>query len=371
MPRKRYRDLDDDEWEGFDDTPHVDLDAQRDATVNGAAPAHDEETLDTDEECDGKSNHDKSPDSLAFSEEEDDEGIPIFPEGLIPGGQLSTQELNYALNAHGKEHGYAVTLRNGKKDKTGGISRYCVYCVKYGEPAPSAGAGLRKTATKRTGCQFKATVALKPEGWMFIHHAKPEHCVHNHGPALDAAAYRRHRQITPEIKAKVKALSAYTALRAREILAIVKGEHAGCDLTIKDINNLRQSIRRQEMDGCMPSGAIIKAFDGAGVDYVVKWSPENPDQLAGIFFTFKTCKELWKRFPDCLSLDNTYKTNSLGFPLFVVTAQTNINSIANVAFGLIDNERREGFDFLAQALNELRIKVGARPPAVTVTDRDH
>jgi hypothetical protein len=352
MSRKRSHAIDDDEWEGFDDDPPVGSDAEADSTIDDDEPAHVDEPG-------------------AFSDDEDDVGIPIFPAGLIAGGQLSTQELKDALNAHGKEHGYAVTLRNGKKDRSGEqISRWYVYCVRYGAPALTDAAGLRQGTTKKTGCNFRASVNLTPEGWV-LRHLKPENRVHNHPASLDAAAYHQHRRISPEIRAKIESLSAYTALRAREILAIVKGEDDACDLTVKDVNNLRQEIRRKELDGCMPAGAILKAFDDAGINYIAKYNPDNVDQLCGLFFTFKTCEELWKRFPDCLSLDNTYKTNSLGFPLFVVTTQTNVNSIANVAFGLVDNERREGFDFLAQALDELRVKVGARRPAVTITDRDH
>jgi len=49
---------------------------------------------------------------------------------------------------------------------------------------------------------------------------------------------------------------------------------------------------------------------------------------------------------------------------------TNINTTATLAFGLIDNESREGFGFLAEGVNQLREQVGARTPSVTVTDKD-
>jgi len=127
---------------------------------------------------------------------------------------------------------------------------------------------------------------------------------------------------------------------------MIREDYPDSHYTTKDINNQRQRLRLKERDGCTASGALIKAFDEEGVTYVTKWDPQDPDRLAGIVFTFPDCVEMWKRFPDCLSLDNTHCTNGLGFPLFVVTAQTNINSTANIAFGLIDNERRAGFDFL-------------------------
>lgn len=117
----------------------------------------------------------------------------------------------------------------------------------------------------------------------------------------------------------------------------------------------------------MASGATIRTFDELGVPYIAKWDEEDHDRLLGLVFTFETCQQMWKRFPDCLSLDNTYRTNALGF---VVTTQTNINSIANVAFGLIGEEDRESFDFLASGVNQLREKIGARRPEVLITDKD-
>lgn len=52
---------------------------------------------------------------------------------------------------------------------------------------------------------------------------------------------------------------------------------------------------------------------------------------------------MWKRFPEVLSLDNTYKTNTFKMCLFQVTGITDQKSIANFSFGLINTEKEEGF----------------------------
>jgi hypothetical protein len=56
--------------------------------------------------------------------------------------------------------------------------------------------------------------------------------------------------------------------------------------------------------------------------------------------------------------------------LFVVTTKTNTNSIASLTLGLIGDETRESFDFLASRVKEFKDKLRVRDPAVTVTDRD-
>lgn len=320
----------DDDWEGFDDLPG-------ESPSTASEPSSEDLHMESD------------TDSDLFSAEEDDALIPLFPAGVIEGA-TTRDDLKNALRAHGKLHGYATALRGGHK-KDGLPTYYGIYCVNFGHPAPSQASGLRKTTTKRTGCQFKASAKLTPEGWLICHDKRLEHCVHNHPPALDASAFPQNRRIEPAVRATIERLSAYISIRAREILAMVQQEYPDSNYTTKDINNVRQAIRRRERAGCMASGATIKAFDDLGVAYIAKWDDDDPDRLLGLAFSFQTCQEMWKRFPDCLSLDNTHRTNNLGFPLFVVTVQTNVNSIANVAFGLIGDETRESFDFLADGVD--------------------
>ncbi|EXA32228.1 hypothetical protein FOVG_16503 [Fusarium oxysporum f. sp. pisi HDV247] len=68
--------------------------------------------------------------------------------------------------------------------------------------------------------------------------------------------------------------------------------------------------------------------------------------MAGLVWTFPYCIRMWRRFPEVVSFDNTYNTNRFKLPLFQVTGQTCLGTVFNAAFGLIDNERLEGFQFL-------------------------
>ncbi|KAM4067997.1 MULE transposase [Hirsutella rhossiliensis] len=79
---------------------------------------------------------------------------------------------------------------------------------------------------------------------------------------------------------------------------------------------------------------------------------------------------MWKRFPEIMSFDNTYNTNRFKLPLFQVTGQTCLKSVYNAAFGLIDNEKREGFQFLAEGIKKLSEKHEIPLPEVVITDYD-
>lgn len=77
---------------------------------------------------------------------------------------------------------------------------------------------------------------------------------------------------------------------------------------------------------------------------------------------------MWKRFPQVISLDNTYNTNRFKLTLFQATYQTRLGTVFSTAFSLIDNKRTEGFQFLAEGIRELITEHLIREPDVIITD---
>ncbi|KAF5499770.1 PKS-NRPS hybrid synthetase [Colletotrichum fructicola] len=122
--------------------------------------------------------------------------------------------------------------------------------------------------------------------------------------------------------------------------------------------------------GYSSTAALIKLFDEREVPYVVKWADYEPSRLVGLVWTFPFCLQMWKRFPEVISFDNTYNTNRFKLPLFQVTGQTCLGSVYNAAFGLIDNERIEGFQFLSESIRQLVAQHSIREPDVIITDYD-
>ena len=57
-------------------------------------------------------------------------------------------------------------------------------------------------------------------------------------------------------------------------------------------------------------------------------------------------------------------------PFFQVTAISNVGSIFNIAFGLVDNEREDGFRWLVEQLYGFQTQLGISDPDVIVTDSD-
>ena len=150
----------------------------------------------------------------------------------------------------------------------------------------------------------------------------------------------------------------------------MKEKHAGTVYTRKDIYNARALLRREKLGGLSPTAALVKLFDERSIPYFVKWSDTEPNRLIGLIWTFPYCIRMWKRYPEIMSFDNTYNTNRFKLPLFQVTGQTCLKSVYNAAFGLIDNERREGFQFLAEGIGQLAARHEIQSPDVIITDYD-
>jgi len=116
-----------------------------------------------------------------------------------------------------------------------------------------------------------------------------------------------------------------------------------------------------------PWAAVTKAFDEEGVNYESIW---KQDVLEGIVFTFPETEEVWKRFGNCLGCDHTYSTNALNFSLMVVTAMTNINTVANVAFALVREKTTACSTTLVQGVERFLERLGAAMLHVVITDQD-
>ncbi|OAQ59514.1 Zn(2)-C6 fungal-type DNA-binding domain-containingprotein [Purpureocillium lilacinum] len=294
-----------------------------------------------------------------------------IPNPLIPGDPAPSAEVLFdTLNAFAKAHGFGVVRRNGHSHK-GRKIRYSFQCDRFGQPRAAEGAGIRQRRSRKCGCRWMVIAEAKEEGkWLLREHANPEHSQHNHGRSIGPSAHPSHRRLTAAVRATVESTSRRVGIRARDVRAVVQEEHPETVFTQRDIYNARALINCDKLDGYTPTAALIKLFDEKKIPYLVKWTDNNSNRLLGIVWTFPYCLQMWKRFPEVISFDNTYNTNRFKLPLFQATGQTCLGSIYNAAFCLIDNERREGFQFLSESVRQLAARHMIRQPDVVITDFD-
>lgn len=129
----------------------------------------------------------------------------------------------------------------------------------------------------------------------------------------------------------------------------------------KDIYNDRQAIRLSKLEGLTPTQQWVNLLQRHELRHYISYDENN--KITAVFWTYPWCEGMWKRFPEVLGLDNTYKTNRFKMCLFQVTGVTDQKSVANFAFGLVGTERQEGYDWLCDRLGEFREQQRSRSPA--------
>ncbi|KAJ3455672.1 hypothetical protein MRS44_017154 [Fusarium solani] len=269
-----------------------------------------------------------------------------IPNPPIPGDAAPSAEVLFNwVNAFAKAHGFGIVRRNAYSYK-GRKIRYSFQCDRFGEPRPPEGVGIRQRKSRKCGSSITT------------------------GVASDHLAHPYHRRLTTPIRATVESTSRRVGIRARDVWAVVQEQHPESVFTRKDIYDARSLINRDKFDGYTPTAALIKLFDEREIPYLVEWADDNPNRLLGLVWTFPYCLQMWKRFPEVISFDNTYNPNRFKLPLFQATGQTCLGSVFNAAFGLIDNERREGFQFLSESIRQLAEQQSIRQPDVIITDFD-
>ncbi|OAQ58186.2 transposase [Pochonia chlamydosporia 170] len=240
----------------------------------------------------------------------------------------------FLRNFHLSNGSAIVKASSSSRRDIGGIIQpsYIVFKCDRGPRRTSQSSGLRKPSSQKLDCPVKVTAKATNSSnkkWTYT----VVHGQHNHGQSLDPSAHIVYRRRTVAQRQKERELANENGIRAREMLP-------------------------------KPSSRSLRA----GV--LVRTLRDEDDRVCAVFWTYDWCRTMWKKFPEVLGLDNTYKTNRFGLHLFQATGVTDQKSLANFAFGLINGEKEHHFQWLCDRLDELRIDIGADTPEVIITDKE-
>ncbi len=172
---------------------------------------------------------------------------------------------------------------------------------------------------------------------------------------------------TPQ-KRHIESLFAQPAVPLRHIKASLQEQFPENNTTWKDLNNMRYKHNKAALAGLTPTQALIKVFDNERIKYAVRFDDLDPLRPTALLWTYPWNEQIWKQFWWVLQLDNTYKTNRFKMALFQACIVTNLGTTITVAYGLVDNERQEGFDWLISSLDEVRNRCEIPKPTVVITD---
>ncbi|RYP19816.1 hypothetical protein DL766_008344 [Monosporascus sp. MC13-8B] len=143
--------------------------------------------------------------------------------------------------------------------------------------------------------------------------------------------------------------------------------------TLKDINNIRLKIRKRIRKGITATQAFIRRLRTKVYYFKIRWENDDPttNRPIAFFWAMPWCVKLWKKYPQVLSMDNTYKINRFKMPFFSCTGQTASGSVFNRTFALIGDETYESCKWVLSCMGRLRQKIGDAEPNVIITDFDN
>jgi hypothetical protein len=202
--------------------------------------------------------------------------------------------------------------------------------------------------------------------WTF--QVKEGHTTHNHPAAEDHTDLQL--KWKTEHKAFVLSFLNRPAVSSREIARQLRDEFPGIIFNRRQLRNLRGSQRKATLEGYTDFQAAKRYLDDESIHHTVLWSPNDPTKPEGLFWCPEWCQQQWQRNPWVQEYDNTYKTNNKMLALFQVVGINHSNKTFGCGFGLINNERQEGFDWLMDRVNYFRQMAGAKEPTVTISDYD-
>ncbi len=148
----------------------------------------------------------------------------------------------------------------------------------------------------------------------------------------------------------------------------------GRQIRRQDMYNTIGSIRRHERCGYadfqlfireLEQGPDIKWFD---VDYIQ--GPDQTKRYRYCSWIFSSQVELWKRYPGCFSIDATYRTNTLHWPLILVVVVTPVKTVLPIFQALLSSEQDKAYNWLTLSIKKAASELAIQLPSVVLTDGD-
>lgn len=174
-----------------------------------------------------------------------------------------------AIQAHARLNGYAVYIRDKQPPKQP-PNRVTVCCDKGPEGYQDKGKRpdvhetkrRKNTGSKKCGCKFRVEIKLqepKLPGESPVWQVRDIGKAHNHGRSADISAHPQHRlaACSEETKDLIIA-AAKSGQRYPDILAMHQETTPAFNLVSKDISNLLQGVRNEELAGRSPIQWLLK-----------------------------------------------------------------------------------------------------------------
>jgi hypothetical protein len=178
------------------------------------------------------------------------------PEAIYPDIESAFTE----IQEHTREHGYAICRAQMRPDRrVFTCDRAGKYNSKGKDPNTHSSKQRKKTGSKKCECPMKVELRLDKlsNQWSL----RVLESTHNHGPSAASTAHPAHRlpALVPLRYTTISTLSR-AGISTSQILTTLRALDPDVPLISKDISNLIQKARLQELDGRTPIQWLLEVL---------------------------------------------------------------------------------------------------------------
>ena len=125
----------------------------------------------------------------------------------------------------------------------------------------------------------------------------------------------------------------------------------GVYVTAQDIHNLKYKERQESLGGRTATQQFLKELQ-ENDDAIVKTSfAAGTDAVECIFWTYRSCVDMWRNNYEVVAVDNTYETNRFDMPLTQFTGITGVHTMFAVGWALLKDETEASYEWAVRNLH--------------------
>lgn len=268
-----------------------------------------------------------------------------------------------------REHGYAVTIRRRKNDRSKSHETIYLKCErggKYGERGRNVELQERKrrnTGTRLCDCPFRVVLRQRTDHWTM----DPQDLRHNHDPSDAVAQPANRRQDMKKVQHLIASHMAAGLSPAQSLAAIQQEYNYTLAITPRDMWNERNSIRKNRRATSLAADTTTTGMD----EHFLLFKDENGlHQTTRVAFIHKQAVErLLPHYSKILCMDTLCKSNQSAFPVTNLIGITAENEPFIIASALMNHDT-SGYAWLLKCVSKLYHQLALPSPAVVITASD-
>ncbi|KAK3363947.1 hypothetical protein B0T25DRAFT_627895, partial [Lasiosphaeria hispida] len=197
----------------------------------------------------------------------------------------SFDDLFSELNAWAAAAGFQIRkLRSNNYVKGFGASRIDIGC-RQDKIRKSRAISHPTTTTIKRGCTWELVAkALQKNQRKWTLEPVPGREIHTNHPPMDPQ-FATVTKFRPEFKAFIAQYVDRPAVSNRELLIDMRKQFPSVVFDSKKIRKWRHRLKKLARGGYTPFQTAMKMLDKEGINYLVKWDPEDNTKPTGLFWT--------------------------------------------------------------------------------------